>query len=55
MNNGWHKICSLLEQAFNPFVVVVCGNVIHEFYDEMGCLIVATSSHVNRPTTHKLS
>jgi hypothetical protein len=45
-----------LEQAFNPYVAVgVCGNVIHEFYGEMGYHIVATSSHVNRPTTHKLS
>jgi hypothetical protein len=51
VNNGWHKICSLLEQAFNPYVLVVHGNVIHEFYGEMGHLIVATSSHVNRPTT----
>ncbi len=55
MNNGWHNICSSLEQAFNPYVVVVVrGNVIHEFYGEMGCLIVATNSHVNRPTIHKL-
>ncbi len=38
VNNGWHKICSLLEQAFNPYVVVVLGNVIHEFYGEMVAL-----------------